>query len=247
MSATFWWNTSSDPISPLVPAPLAEVSAGTVGATATRTVTRTLASTVPPSPMATRWKLGEGGGETGGVPLGLTLPMPSMETALASVVRQLRTTDWPRSMASGSAVSVAVGAGAALGVVGPRLAGLGAVEFLWQPATAARAKANNSTARAESAARAEVVRMDCGCEERIPIIGFLLRKRDVSLVYVTENQSCRQRGFPARYLPSADDGPYFQLQFGISPPAPVSGRRWEPSESMVQIFMCSARPSAELA
>ena len=29
---------------------------------------------------------------------------------------------------------------------------------------------------------------------------------------------------------------YFQLQFGMSPPAPVRGRRWVPSASMVQML-----------
>ncbi len=75
-----------------------------------RTVTRTLASTMPPSPLATRWKLVELDGETVWVPLTLTWPMPSMVTMVALVVRQFRTTDWPRSMAAGSAVMVAVGA-----------------------------------------------------------------------------------------------------------------------------------------
>ena len=57
------------------------------------TVTRTLASVVPPSPLATRWKLVELDGETVCVPLTGTFPMPSMETLLALVVRQLSTTD----------------------------------------------------------------------------------------------------------------------------------------------------------
>ena len=86
--------------------------AGAVGATGTRTVTRTLASVVPPSPFAVRWKLVELEGETVWVPLRLTSPMPSMVTAVAFWLRQLRTTDWPRSIASGSAVMVAVGAAA---------------------------------------------------------------------------------------------------------------------------------------
>src|SRR5271156_7241818 len=99
MSGTFWWNAASLPMS----------SAGGVGATGTLTVTRTLASVVPPSPLAVRWKLVEVAGETVWVPLALTWPMPSMVTTLALVVRQLRTTDWPRSMAVGSAVMEAVG------------------------------------------------------------------------------------------------------------------------------------------
>src|ERR1017187_5217462 len=39
--------------------PVFPVSTGAVGAVGTRTVTRTLASAVPPSPLATRWKLME--------------------------------------------------------------------------------------------------------------------------------------------------------------------------------------------
>src|SRR5579875_2303531 len=94
---------------------------GTVG---TRTVTRTLASVVPPSPLATRWKLVEFAGETVCVPLTATSPMPSIDTLVALVVRQFNTTDWPRSIASGSAVRVAVGAGPVAG--GSALVGTGA-------------------------------------------------------------------------------------------------------------------------
>src|ERR1700684_3488218 len=95
--------------------------AGAVGATGTRTVTRTLASVVPPSPLAVRWKLVELEGETVWVPLATTSPRPSMVMTVAFWVRQLRTTDWPRSMARGSAVMLAVGAE---GVgAGPRVLG----------------------------------------------------------------------------------------------------------------------------
>ena len=93
------------------------------GAVGTRTVTRALASAVPPSPLATRWKLVEVAGETVWVPLAETVPMPSMVTEVALVVRQLRTTDWPRSMARGSAVRLAVGAAVVVSAVGPRLLG----------------------------------------------------------------------------------------------------------------------------
>ena len=115
-------------------------SAGTMGATGTRTVTRTLASVVPPSPLAMRWKLVEVDGETVWVPLTLTGPMPSMVTDVALVVRQLRTTDWPRSMASGSAVRVAVGAGVGAVGSGRGARGIHRGWFLWwQPVTAASA------------------------------------------------------------------------------------------------------------
>ena len=49
--------------------PLLLSAAERVGATGTRTVTRTLASAVPPSPLATRWKFVELEGETVCVPL----------------------------------------------------------------------------------------------------------------------------------------------------------------------------------
>jgi len=64
--------------------------------------------------------------------------MPSMLTALAFWLRQLSTTDWPRSIAPGSAVMVAVGAAAAAGA-GPRALGLTPPAFLWQPVTMASA------------------------------------------------------------------------------------------------------------
>src|ERR1039458_396936 len=128
MSWTLSWKTVSEPMSAV-----AVVSAGTMGATGTRTVTRMLASVVPPSPLATMWKLVEVVGETVWVPLGLTVPMPSMVMAVASVVRQLRTTDWPRSMASGSALRDAVGAGVGAVSVGAVLAGFTGAVFLLDP------------------------------------------------------------------------------------------------------------------
>jgi hypothetical protein len=113
-SATFWWKTSSEPIS-AVAAPAAS-QRGLWVATGTRTVTRTLASVAPPSPLATEVEVGGGGRRDGLGAVDVDRPMPSMATDVALVVRQLRTTDWPRSMASGSAVRLAVGAG--VGAVG---------------------------------------------------------------------------------------------------------------------------------
>src|SRR5215472_10611030 len=131
MSLTAAWKAASSPPALLASLPMA-------GASGTRTVTRTFASVVPPSPLATRWKLVELAGETVCVPLTATSPMPSMETEVALVVRQLRTTDWPWSMAWGSAVMLAVGAGAEAD--GGRAAGGGRVlAFLWQPVAASRA------------------------------------------------------------------------------------------------------------
>src|ERR1700722_16482472 len=105
---------------------------GAAGATGTRTVTRTLASVVPPSPLAVRWKLVEVDGATVWVPLVLTSPMPSMVTEAAFWVRQLRMTDWPRSMERGSAVMVAVGAAAGGAGAGPSALGAVPLAFLWQ-------------------------------------------------------------------------------------------------------------------
>src|SRR5215469_10877986 len=133
MSCTFCLNAASLPISSLV--------AGAVGATGTRTVTRTLASVEPPSPFAVRWKLVELEGVTVWVPLAGTSPMPSMVTVEALAVRQLRTTDWPRSIARGSADIVAVGADPGAAGAGPREAGLTPLLFLWQPVAALRTMA----------------------------------------------------------------------------------------------------------
>src|ERR1700747_3017773 len=88
--------------------------------------------------------------------------MPSMVTAVAFWLRQLSTTDWPRSIASGSAVMVAVGAGAAAAGAGPREFGLTPLAFLWQPVTAP------STAKVEAKASILVNRF---C---IAIIRYLL-------------------------------------------------------------------------
>ena len=75
--------------------------------------------------------------------------MPSIDTDVALVVRQLRTTDWPRSIASGSAVRLAVGAGVVSVAVGPRLAGFTGADFLWQPAKTARPTAKQSAERTD--------------------------------------------------------------------------------------------------
>src|SRR6202789_3311915 len=130
MSCTWAWNSASEPPLPL--------SAGAAGTSGTRTVTRTFASVVPPSFLATRWKLVELDGETVCVPLTGTSPMPSMLTLVALDERQLRTTDWPRSMAMGSAVMEAVGAGT--DDSGAIAAGGGAACFLWQPGEAITAR-----------------------------------------------------------------------------------------------------------
>src|SRR5207245_988682 len=98
--------------------------------------------------LAVRWKLVELEGEAVCVPLAGTSPTPSMVTTVAPVVRQLRTTDWPRSIATGSAVRVAVGAAAGVAGMGPRVLGFTALSFLWQPVTAPRAAAKATIVRA---------------------------------------------------------------------------------------------------
>src|SRR6202789_1355329 len=130
MSCTWAWNSASEPPLPL--------SAGAAGTSGTRTVTRTLASVVPPSFFATRWKLVELEGETVWVPLAGTSPMPSMLTLEALEVRQLRTTDWPRSMSAGPAGWEAVGGGVVFS--GAIAVGGVAACFLWQPEAASRAR-----------------------------------------------------------------------------------------------------------
>ncbi len=105
-------------------------------------------------------------GETVWVPFELTLPMPSMETSVASVVRQFSTTDWPRSMASGSAVRLAVGA-ETVRRGGPRLAGFTVLVFL--PPHPAMAKAAKASSSAEED---EAVRMERGLREFASNIGF---------------------------------------------------------------------------
>src|SRR5665213_1897479 len=140
-SLTFWWKVTSSVLSS---EPLAFSSAAE-GGLGTRTVTRTLASVLPPSPLATRWKLVELEGETVCVPLTGTGPMPSMTTLVALVVRQLRTRDWPISMARGSAVRVAVGAGRLLEAVSLALAPVVLSGLLWwQPVARLSAAASRA-------------------------------------------------------------------------------------------------------
>src|SRR3984885_8228234 len=143
MSATWEWNSASEP---------PPLSAGAAGTSGTRTVTRTLASVVPPSFLATRWKLVELEGETVWVPLTGTSPIPSMLTLAALALRQLRTTDWPRSMESGSAVIDAVG-GSMVGAEGAMAAGRGGGFFFPQPEAANRATVPRSAALFQSEVR----------------------------------------------------------------------------------------------
>jgi len=62
-----------------------------------------------------------------------------MLTLVAFVVRQFSTTDWPISIANGSAEMLAVGAG--MVVSGAIAEDGGRVDFLWQPVTAIAANA----------------------------------------------------------------------------------------------------------
>jgi hypothetical protein len=69
-----------------------------------------------------------------------------MLTLVALVVRQFSTTDWPTSMASGSAERVAVGAGAVtVGAVSA--GGGGGAVFFWQPVAVTRTSVTLSRAR----------------------------------------------------------------------------------------------------
>src|SRR6266702_5255003 len=222
MSWTFWRKAASVPTSP-------PSGAGAAGATGTRTVTRTSASVVPPSPFAVRWKLVELEGATVWVPLGVTSPIPSMVTAVAFWVRQLRTTDWPRSMARGSAEIVAVGAAAGAAGAGPRALGSMPLLFLWQPVTAPM--------RTRVAAKTEALRnLIC-----VALIEYLL-------LCGSDSKKLNQRiKVDCESYPAGKMRDYFQLQFGMSAPGPVSARRWVPSASMVQTFMWPGWPSAVLA
>src|ERR1700761_7630982 len=102
MSCTLALNSSSALI----------VLLGTLTAGGEATVTCAVASVVPPSPRATRWKSVETVGVTVFTPEVGTGPMPSIETLLASVVRQFSTTWSPAEICVGVAVICAVGAGA---------------------------------------------------------------------------------------------------------------------------------------
>ena len=79
------------------------------GGGAALTVTRAVASCVPPAPLATRWYVVEAAGATWREPLVSTGPMPSMLTSVAFVVCQVRVVESPALMVFGFAASDAVG------------------------------------------------------------------------------------------------------------------------------------------
>ena len=81
--------------------------------------------------------------------------MPSIVTLVASVVRQFSTTGCPRSMFSGSAVMLAVGAGRELGAL-PFAGGCGASFFL-QPVAARSAKAALATTVFQTVTRVSII------------------------------------------------------------------------------------------
>jgi len=107
------------------------------------TVTCAVASAVPESPRATKWYVVEAAGVTVCVPLVGTVPMPSIDVLVASVVCQLRVTWSPAVICEGVAVICAVGAGADGGAV---TAGGGGCFFL-QPATATKATSRTTGTR----------------------------------------------------------------------------------------------------
>ena len=108
-----------------------ELWAGGAGGTSRFTVTSALDCALPPGPVAVRVKVVESCGETFCVPFGGTVPIPPMVAVVASVVFQVRTVDWPRSITFGEAVMEAVGwaAGGGNGGGGGDATGV----FLWQP------------------------------------------------------------------------------------------------------------------
>src|ERR1017187_7543484 len=61
------------------------------------------------------------------------------------------------------------------------------------------------------------------------------------------NSRLRREGFHGEVSMSRIRSHYFQLQLGMSAPGPVRGCLCVPSASMLQILMCSARPSEEFA
>ena len=105
-------------------------------------MTRTLASVVPPSPLATRWKLVELEGETVWVPL--TLDLADAVDGYGGGVRGAPVEDDGLAEIDGEGIGgdgVAVGGGRLrLGSVSARVAGRTMpLDFLWQPvATAER-------------------------------------------------------------------------------------------------------------
>src|SRR5437868_4794321 len=130
MSLTFCENISSS-------VALGADGGGGAGAV---TVTRAVASWVPPSPLAVRWYVVESSGVTCCEPLGCTAPMPSMVTSVALVVCQVSVLDWPLSTVLGLALSEAVGAAGGGGGGG----GGGATFFLQAPSVMMAPSANTT-------------------------------------------------------------------------------------------------------
>jgi hypothetical protein len=117
-------------------------------------------------------------GETVCVPLTGTSPMPSMLALVAPLVRQFRTTDWPWSMESGSAVMVAVGGAP---VVEGAVVGVGAIVFLWQPVTASRETVSPNIARVQTDA-GRVVMAFSFSDQTFEIIGCKFRNSSSTII-----------------------------------------------------------------
>src|SRR5579864_1318401 len=92
------------------------------------TVTRALASALPPGPFATNSYVVESLGFTVRVPDAETVPRPLMVIEFALLVLQLNCALWPCSISAGVAVSDAVGVG------GGGVGGIALACFLAQPA-----------------------------------------------------------------------------------------------------------------
>src|ERR1700760_1776975 len=102
--------------------------------------------------------------------------MPSIDTSVASVVRQVSVEFSPGLIATGFAVSVAVGA--ALVAAGGGGGGGGAA-FLWQPVTAIKATASASGATREARKRRLASEQKSGVFTVSPITLYLPRGSDL--------------------------------------------------------------------
>src|SRR5689334_3996883 len=110
------------------------------GGGAAFTVTRAVASCVPPAPLATKWYVVESVGVTGFEPFASTAPSPSMETSVALVVCQVNVVDSPLLIVLGLADKEADGAGGGGGGGG----GGGAAFFLQAPSNITAPSINTS-------------------------------------------------------------------------------------------------------
>src|SRR5512146_1238421 len=119
------------------------VGGGGGGGGGCSTVTRAVASCVPPGPFAVSRYVIESVGVTCVDPLASTFPVPSNSTSVALVVCHVSVADWPFWIVAGFAVSEAVGAAGGGGGGG---GGAGCTFFLQAPNTSRPQRASNRTA-----------------------------------------------------------------------------------------------------